>query len=87
MYRKGLIAKVGIELVEWLEGHHEPKKYTVDDLQAIKAHYTALCKQFTNDGTEASGQRNPSHAGTPSPYEVKDAQVGRVKEKQCTTTS
>lgn len=32
----------------------------------------AGCK-FFNGGTEASGQRIPSRAGTPSPYQAKDA--------------
>src|SRR5574340_236776 len=56
-YRIGLVARIGLAAVEWLEGPHEPKKYTIDDLKQIKAHYTALCKQFTHDGTEASGLR------------------------------
>ena len=39
LYRKGLIKRIGLELVEWLEGPHEPKHYTVDDLKAIKGMY------------------------------------------------
>lgn len=49
MYRKGLIAKIGLELVEWLEGAHPAKHYTVDDLKQIKAHYTALARQLTKE--------------------------------------
>ena len=30
-YRINLIKKFGIELVEWLEGPHEPKRYRLDD--------------------------------------------------------
>lgn len=45
-YRPGLIKKIGIESVEWLEGPHEPKKYTVDDLKALTAHYRALTKEL-----------------------------------------
>jgi hypothetical protein len=45
-YRKGLIAKIGIELVEWLEGPHEAKKYSIDELKAIKAEYRAKTKQL-----------------------------------------
>lgn len=44
LYRKGLMAKIGLELVEWLEGPHEPKHYTIDDLKEIKQRYTALAK-------------------------------------------
>lgn len=38
-YRPRLIEKIGIEAVEWLEGPHEAKRYTIADLQAIKAEY------------------------------------------------
>lgn len=38
-YRPRLIEKIGLEAVEWLEGPHEPKRYTIADLQAIKAEY------------------------------------------------
>ena len=45
-YRKALINKIGLEHLEWLEGPHEPKKYTVDDLREIKQHYTKLCREM-----------------------------------------
>ena len=32
--------------VEWLEGPHEPKKYTIDDLKAIKAEYIRKRKEI-----------------------------------------
>lgn len=38
-YRINLIKKIGLENVEWLEGPHEPKRYTIEQLQEIKAHY------------------------------------------------
>ncbi len=38
-YRKRLIARLGLEAVEWLEGPHEPKRYRVDELREIKAKY------------------------------------------------
>ena len=47
-YRKGLIARIGLERVEWLEGPHEPKRYTIDDLKAIKAHYIQRTKELRN---------------------------------------
>lgn len=46
LYRKGLIAKIGLEAVEALEGPHQVQKYTVDDLKAIKAAYQAKCKEL-----------------------------------------
>jgi hypothetical protein len=41
-----LIGKIGIELVEWLEGAHEAKHYSIDDLREIKSNYMALAKQI-----------------------------------------
>lgn len=38
-YRPGLLAKIGAEALAWLEGPHEAKRYTIEDLQAIKALY------------------------------------------------
>ncbi|MFK5282538.1 hypothetical protein ACI3PL_23545 [Lacticaseibacillus paracasei] len=32
--------------VEWLEGPHEPKHYSADDLKEIKAKYTALAREL-----------------------------------------
>ncbi len=45
-YRPGLIKKIGIEAVEWLEGPHEAKKYTVEDLKAITADYRAKTREL-----------------------------------------
>jgi len=45
-YRKRLIDKIGIESVEWLEGPHEPKKYTVDELVEIKTVYRRKLKEL-----------------------------------------
>lgn len=45
-YRIGLIARIGLEAVEWLEGPHDPKHYTIDDLRAIKATYAAKCREL-----------------------------------------
>jgi hypothetical protein len=40
-YRLGLIARIGPERVAFLEEEHAPAKLTVDEIQAIKAHYRA----------------------------------------------
>jgi len=46
LYRIGLIAKIGLDAVEKLEGPHAPQKYTVDQLREIKATYTAKAKEL-----------------------------------------
>ena len=38
-YRKSLIEKIGINKVEWLEGHHEFKKNTIDDFKILIKEY------------------------------------------------
>lgn len=45
-YRINLVAKIGADKVAWLEGFHEPMRYTIEDLQGIKAHYRALVRQM-----------------------------------------
>ena len=41
-YRPNLIERIGLERVEWIEGPHEPKRYSIEDLQAIKAKYKKM---------------------------------------------
>jgi hypothetical protein len=43
-YRINLI-KLGVD-IDWLEGNHEPKKYTIDDLKALKALYKQKLKEL-----------------------------------------
>lgn len=38
-YRKGLLAKIGQDAVDWLEGPHDPKRYRKDDYLAIEAEF------------------------------------------------
>lgn len=45
-YRINLVAKIGQKALDWLEGHHEPKKYTVEELKAIKSTYKAKLKEL-----------------------------------------
>lgn len=47
-YRIGLLARIGEERVARLEGPHEPKKYTIEDLKAIKAEYTKKRKELAD---------------------------------------
>lgn len=44
-YRINLIKKLGIEVVSWIEGSHEPAKYTIDDLKFIKRKYQLMLKE------------------------------------------
>jgi Bacteriophage Lambda NinG protein len=44
LYRVNLIAKIGLERVEWLEGPHHPRKLTIPDLIAIRDEYRAKVK-------------------------------------------
>lgn len=45
-YRIGLIARIGLARVEALESDNEPRHYTISDLQAIKASYTAKLREL-----------------------------------------
>lgn len=45
-YRIALVARIGAETVAWLEGPHEPKRYSIDDLKAIKALYRNLLREL-----------------------------------------
>jgi Bacteriophage Lambda NinG protein len=38
-YRRGLIARIGIERVERIENNHELVRWTIDDLRALKLKY------------------------------------------------
>ncbi len=43
-YRLQLIKRIGIANVEYLEGPHEPKKYTIDELERLRAEYRSKLK-------------------------------------------
>jgi len=43
-YRVELIKRVGQSMVNFLEGPHEPCKYTIEDLQHIKVHFRDKAK-------------------------------------------
>lgn len=47
-YRINLVKKIGLPMVEWLESSHAAKKYTVEQLEAIKAEYVRLAKEIEN---------------------------------------
>lgn len=45
-YRIRLIQRIGQEVVEWLEGKHEPKRYSIDELKAITKHYRKAAREL-----------------------------------------
>lgn len=45
-YRAELLRRIGADAVEWLEGKHEPKRYTIDDLQQIAKEYRAKTREL-----------------------------------------
>lgn len=45
-YRINLVQRIGQEAVDWLEGPHEPKKYSVEEIKAIKAKYRAMKREL-----------------------------------------
>ena len=48
-YRINLIKRIGSVRLEWLEGPHEPAKYTIDDLKEIKAKYRTLANELKKE--------------------------------------
>lgn len=44
--RLGMIEKIGLVRVEWLEGPHEPKKLTIDEITKLKAFYRAEVRRL-----------------------------------------
>lgn len=49
-YRIGLISRIGIDAVEWLEGQHTPKHYTIDEIKQIEKTYKQKLRSL-EDGT------------------------------------
>ena len=45
-YRISLLQRIGEEKVAWLEGPHEAKRYTVDELKAMTAEYRAKTREL-----------------------------------------
>ncbi|WCM21384.1 recombination protein NinG [Paraburkholderia bryophila] len=44
--RIGMIKKIGLARVEWLESAHEPKKYTLAEILEMKAHFRAEVRRL-----------------------------------------
>ena len=48
-YRPRLIAKIGLEQVEWLEGEHPSLKLTIPEIVDLKAHYRAEVRRMKKE--------------------------------------
>ncbi|WP_223466221.1 recombination protein NinG [Pseudomonas sp. GL-RE-26] len=45
-YRIRLVKRIGADKVDWLEGPHPARKYTVDEIKTINADYRALTREL-----------------------------------------
>lgn len=45
-YRERLLLKIGSPSVEWLEGPHEPRKHTIEELRHIKSTYSRKAREL-----------------------------------------
>ncbi|MFV3015524.1 recombination protein NinG [Pseudomonas sp. KHB2.9] len=45
-YRIRLVLRIGADKVAWLEGPHEARKYTAEEIKAIKAEYRAKTREL-----------------------------------------
>jgi hypothetical protein len=48
-YRQELLKRVGADVLEWIEGPHQSKKYTIDDLRSIRDDYRARLKSMRDE--------------------------------------
>ena len=62
-YRISLVVRIGQDKVEWLEGPHEPQRYTIDDLKEIKARYKAMLKGMVVSATTDTASRAHAFGG------------------------
>lgn len=51
-YRKRLLIKIGVKKLDWLEGPHAAKHYSIDDLKDITAKYKTKCKELQTAARE-----------------------------------
>ena len=45
-YRVNLIERIGIKMVEWLEGPHDPKHWMIEDIKEIKEKFRIKIKEL-----------------------------------------
>ena len=49
-YRIRLLSRIGEDRLQWLEGPHDPKKYTIEQLREIKEFYKTKANQLAGEG-------------------------------------
>lgn len=49
LFHQALVREIGIEKVEWLEGPHPVRKYTADELKAIRDEYRAKLRDLVKE--------------------------------------
>ena len=49
LFRQALVREIGQDKVDWLEGQHPAKKYTADELRAIKTEYAAKARELKRE--------------------------------------
>lgn len=74
-YRLGLIARIGLARVEALEADNTPRKWTHDELRAIKRHYREKAKRIAVIDVEAREVREIEAPAAPA--------LGMKKEAAC----
>lgn len=45
-YRKGLIKRIGVDMVEWLEGPHDANKLSIPEIKDLKEYYSKQIKEL-----------------------------------------
>ena len=49
LFRQALVQEIGQDKVDWLEGQHPAKKYTADELKAIRDEYRAKARELKRE--------------------------------------
>ena len=49
LFRQALLARIGADKLDWLEGKHPTRRYTVEELQAIKKDYAFRTKELKKE--------------------------------------
>ena len=49
LFRQALVREIGQDKVDWLEGPHPAKKYTADELKAIRDEYRAKARELKRE--------------------------------------
>lgn len=54
-YRKSLLEIIGEEKLDWLEGPHKAKRYTIDDLKKLTEHFKKAKKELAEPESNLNG--------------------------------